>query len=171
MLRGLIFNRLSKCDHKKTIEVGLEKFKEHFNNKIDLVPDLHSVIYNIAGRSNSSNEIACLQTLFETCNSSEIETYCISAMAQCSDINLLKSVYQYGLDQKKIRPQDILHLFNVSGSGTKIGQDFTYNYFKEHSKTLIEIFGSPDSAIFRRILHYSVQNQCSIKIADDFEVK
>lgn len=167
MLRALILGRLSICGHQPTIKIALKKFQEHADNNAEIVPDLRATIYCTAGRSNEAQKIARLQKIFESSGFSEVENHCILAMSQCSDLDLIKSVYEYGIDLKKIRSQDLIRLFWGSTS-SKVGQDFVWNYFKDNCQTLLKIFGSANSAMFQRILKFSADQQCSI--ANEFEV-
>jgi len=76
-LRSLLIGRLSRAKHLPTIEVALNKFKEHVEKGAEIVPELRAIIYATAARSNDAKIIETLQNILTTCNFAEIENTCI----------------------------------------------------------------------------------------------
>ncbi|KAI1732802.1 peptidase family m1 domain-containing protein [Ditylenchus destructor] len=168
LLRALILSRLAKCGHKATIDTALAKFQAYVNENADIVPDLRGMIFGCVGRTNSAEAISQLQKIFETCNFSEIERSCIMTMTQCSDKNLLSEIFDWGIGQGKVRSQDMMMLF-FGAQANKVGQDFTWEYFKQNVNKLIELYGSVNSMVFQRTMRFSVDSQCSRQVASDFQ--
>uniref|UniRef100_A0A0M3JGU7 ERAP1_C domain-containing protein n=1 Tax=Anisakis simplex TaxID=6269 RepID=A0A0M3JGU7_ANISI len=52
---------------------------------------------------------------------------------------------------------------------TKIGQDFIWPYFKDHTKTLLSKFGGVNSSLFQHCFKASADGQASSAAADDVE--
>lgn len=86
-----------------------------------------------------------------------------------SDPKLLAEIYSYAIENGGIRSQDYMSLF-AGSQVSKMGQEFTWKYFKDHQKMLIEKFGSVNSAIFQRCMKFSTNSQCSEAVAKDVEV-
>lgn len=168
LLRALVISRLSRANHQPIIDVARSKFSEHVEKKTLLNPDLRSAIYGIVGRNDGNEGIEKLRNIFETIGFSEIERNCIVAMGQATEENLIKNVFDYGVIQGKIRPQDLVSLFAAS-SFTKTGQDYSWNFFQQNYKVLLEKFGSANSSLFQHCLKCVSDSQCDDKFAETFE--
>ena len=168
MLRALLISRLSRSGHQPTIDAAREKFRDHVDKKVELYPDLRSVIYGIVSRNDGKDGVEKLRNIFENVGFSEIERNCIAAMGQATSEDVLKTVYDYGVTQGKIRPQDLVSLFAGSRSH-RAGQDFTWQFFKDNTSLLIEKFGSVNSALFQHCLKCSASSQCDLQFADNVE--
>lgn len=103
-------SRLAKAGHQPTIDAALAKFNDHFENNVDLHPDLRGMIYGVVARNTGKDGIEKLRKIFETCGFSEVERNCIVALGQAIDENLLEDVFKYGVTEGKIRSQDYMSL-------------------------------------------------------------
>uniref|UniRef100_A0A1I7VNP8 Aminopeptidase n=3 Tax=Loa loa TaxID=7209 RepID=A0A1I7VNP8_LOALO len=170
LLRALILGRLGRCDHEETIKAAREKFLEHFRNKTELHPDLRLTIYGMMGRHYGKEGFQELKEIYETAGFGEVERNCIVAMPQTSDVDLLKEVFEYGIKNGKVRPQDIIYLF-YGACVNKSGQDFVWKYFKDSTKLLLQKFGGANSSLFQHCYRTSADCQCSsvmVKEVEDF---
>jgi puromycin-sensitive aminopeptidase len=168
MLRAMIISRLSRVGHETTIQSARQKFREHFDNKSELNPDLRSVIYGTVTRNDGNEGIEKVRKIFETVGFSEVERNCIAALGQASDEALLKHVYDYGVKQGKIRPQDIVTLF-AGSRFHKTGQDYAWTFFKQNVPLLIEKFGNVNSSLFQHCLQCSIDSQSNLEFVDEVE--
>ena len=166
LLRELIQSRLSKCNDLETVQHAIKQFENHVETGVELTPDLRRVYFGVAARQNTKENIEKIQKIFKTVGSSEVVEDCILAMGQVSTPELLKEIYNYGINENNIRPQDTSYLF-IASQGSKVGQDFTWQYFKDNFDLLFRIFGSVNSAIFQRCFKYSVESSCDKAKADE----
>lgn len=90
-------------------------------------------------------------------------------MAQVSNLELLKEVFNYLINENNMRPQDTMTLFAYS-QVSKNGQVFAWEYFKKNFDLLLKNFGSVNSSIFQACLKYSVQSSCDKNEAKNFQV-
>ncbi|VIO88592.1 Peptidase family M1 containing protein [Brugia malayi] len=170
LLRALILGRLGRCDHEETIKTAREKFLEHIRNKTELHPDLRLTIYGMMGRHYGKEGFQQLKEIYETAGFGEIERNCIVAMPQTSDTDLLKEVFEYCIQNGKIRSQDIIYLF-YGACVNKSGQDFAWKYFKDSTKLLLQKFGGANSSLFQHCFRTSADCHCSsvmVKEVEDF---
>jgi puromycin-sensitive aminopeptidase len=168
MLRPLIISRLSRVGHDATIEIARQKFNEHIDEKIDLLPDLRSVIYGIVTRNDGKEGVEKIRKIFETVGFSEVEGNCIVAMGQTSDVEMLKDIYDYGTKQGKIRSQDLDALF----AGSKVHKDtknYSWTFFKENVPLLLEKFGSANSTLFQHCFTSAIDAQCGDHVPEEVE--
>lgn len=164
----MIIGRLSRAIHQPIIDVAHEKFNDHLEKKTELHPDLRGVIYGTISRNYGKDGVEKLRQIFETVGFPEIERNCISAMGQSTDEKVLKEIFDYGVVEGKIRPQDLFALFGSSGSH-KVGQDVAWNFYKNNVKLLLEKFGSPNSALFQHCLKAVSESHCDAHFAQIFE--
>uniref|UniRef100_F1KUM7 Aminopeptidase n=1 Tax=Ascaris suum TaxID=6253 RepID=F1KUM7_ASCSU len=168
MLRALILGRLARCGDEATIKIAREKFEEHFEKKTELHPDLRLTIYGVIGRCDGESGANKLKKIFETVDFGEVERHCIIAMSQTPEETLLKSFFKYAIEEGKVRSQDLMLMF-YGARATKIGQDFIWSYFKDHTKILLGKFGGVNSSLFQHCFKASSDGQCSSMIAADVE--
>uniref|UniRef100_A0A914C199 Aminopeptidase n=1 Tax=Acrobeloides nanus TaxID=290746 RepID=A0A914C199_9BILA len=168
LLRALILSRLAKAGHQPTIDAALAKFNDHFENNVDLHPDLRGMIYGVVARNTGKDGIEKLRKIFETCGFSEVERNCIVALGQASEENLLEDVFKYGVTEGKIRSQDYMSLF-VGTCAQKVGQEFAWNYFKSNLKEFLKIFGTVNNTIFQRCLKIALSSHCTENVAEEAE--
>ncbi|VDM46294.1 unnamed protein product [Toxocara canis] len=168
MLRALILGRLARSGDEATIKIARQKFEEHINNKTELHPDLRLAIYGVIGRCDGEKGAEKLKQIFETVGFGEVERHCIIAMSQTSEVPLLKSFFKYAVEDGKVRPQDLMLMF-YSARSTKVGQDFIWSYFKDHTKILLGKFGGVNSSLFQHCFKASADGQCSSVVAADVE--
>ncbi|CAD5218167.1 unnamed protein product [Bursaphelenchus okinawaensis] len=168
MLRSLILGRLCKAGHEKSIATALQKFNEHVDDKKELHPDLRMMIYGVAARNGGQEGLAKLQKVFETCDFPEIERNAILAMGQVKGPELLSQVFEYGIINGKIRPQDLISLF-VGAASSPMGQDFAWQFFQKHYQLLISKFGSVNSSLFQYCLKFSGSQQSSSDFVQQYE--
>ncbi|VDN01448.1 unnamed protein product [Thelazia callipaeda] len=169
ILRALVLSRLGRSNHEPTIMTAREKFLKHYKNKTNLNPDLRLAIYSMIGRHFGKEGYQELKEIYETVGFGEIERNCIVAMSQTPDTELLKSVFEYGIENGKVRAQDIVYLFH-GACGNKTGQDFIWKYFKNSFKLLLQKFGSVNSSLFQHCFKTSADCHCSSAVAKDIEV-
>jgi len=166
LLRALILGRLGRAGHKPTVETALAKFEDHFNNKVELHPDLRAMIYGIVARNAGQDGITKLKKIFETCKFAEVERNCIMSLGQAPDEAILTENFKYGVLESRIRNQDLMTLF-YGAQGSKLGQDFTWRFFKEHFKRLLENFGTVNNNIFQHIMKATLQSHSAESVAED----
>ncbi|KAL7069753.1 hypothetical protein ACQ4LE_011141 [Meloidogyne hapla] len=168
-LRAMLIGRLSRAQHPPTIEVALNKFNEHVEKGAELVPELRSVIYATAARSNDPKLIESLQKILTTCNFAEVENTCIMALGQCTDLKLLEQIFNHGIHEKNIRSQDIFKLFaSVNASTNSAAQRYSWNFFKDNIDLLTKLW-NPTSSLFHSSLLMSANHFCSASDSDDFQ--
>ncbi|KAF7633111.1 Aminopeptidase [Meloidogyne graminicola] len=168
-LRSLLIGRLSRAQHLPTIQIALNKFNEHIEKGIKLVPELRSIIMVTAARSNDEKIVSALQNILTNCNFSEVEVSCISALGQCTDLKLLEKIFKHGVIDKNIRIQDIYVLFQSVNCSTKsASQRFLWNFFKDNLSVLTT-FWEPTSSLFQNCLRWSADHFCLPSDANDFK--
>uniref|UniRef100_A0A0N4ZAG9 Aminopeptidase n=1 Tax=Parastrongyloides trichosuri TaxID=131310 RepID=A0A0N4ZAG9_PARTI len=167
-LRGLILNRLARSKHQPTIETARKIFNNHYDNKVDIDPNLRNAIYFVIGREDGAEGLKKLQHILETVNFSEVERSCLLAMSQTQDFDRLEGLFEYGFVKNKIRSQDLMGLFS-GASTTKLGQDFIYQYFFKNMVEILKKFGNANSSLFQRCLKLSGENIASEEKAVEFE--
>jgi len=168
LTRAQILSCLAKCGHEPTIKKALELFKAHVTSKQQVVPDLRDLVYGMAAQKNPHDAIDQLKHIIETDPFSGVVLSAVSAIGQCSTYGGLDKVYEYAIDEKKIRSQDYATLF-AGSQAHKIGQEFTWCYFKKNVENLKHTFGSVNSAIFQRVLKFVASSKCSENDAKDVE--
>ncbi|KAH7711328.1 puromycin-sensitive aminopeptidase isoform 2 [Aphelenchoides avenae] len=167
-LRALILGRMSQCGHQPTIKRAVHKFYEHIARNTPLEADLRDMIFSTVGRTEGRKGADALKKIFESCKHSEVQHNCLSALGQTNDLDALKDAFNYAVHEGKVRPQDIIMLFQ-GASISKEGQVFAWNFVKANFETLTELFGGVNSRIFQRCVRLSVGNMASSLVAEEVE--
>ncbi|KAH7697632.1 aminopeptidase N, partial [Aphelenchoides avenae] len=167
-LRALILGRMSQCGHKPSIETAVHKFNEHIARNTSLEADLRDMIFSTVGRTEGRKGADALKKIFESCEHSEVQHNCLSALGQTNDLETLKDIFDYAIHEGNVRPQDIMMLFQ-GVSNLKEGQIFAWNFVKANFQTLMDLFGGVNSRIFQRCVKLSVANMASSLVAEEVE--
>lgn len=91
-------------------------------------------------------------------------------MGTVGNEQMLKELFNYCINEGNARPQDIHSLFVAASQTNRTSQRFVWAYFKENMDTLLKLFGSVNSNIFRYCLRFSIELNCDEKYATEFEV-
>jgi hypothetical protein len=87
-----------------------------------------------------------------------------------TDAGQLAAVYQYAVVDARIRPQDLVLLFEGSAC-TVAGTRFGWAFFRGHHGQLAKLFGSPSATLFQRCFEHATEGLCTPEAADDVEVR
>ncbi|PAV59165.1 hypothetical protein WR25_24593 [Diploscapter pachys] len=168
LLRSLIQGRLVKADHKQTVDKTLELFEQHATSNAQIHPDLRLMIYGSASRNGGDKAYSQLVNIYETVGFAEIERQCIMTLSQTQDQARLEQLFKYGIDDGKVRSQD-LFLLMVGPSTGRVGQAFIWPYFKANLKKFLDKLGGANSSLFQRCFKWATENFCSEDMAKEVE--
>ncbi|CAD6194527.1 unnamed protein product [Caenorhabditis auriculariae] len=145
-----------------------EMFNDHVEKQTPLHPDIRLAVFGNAARNGGKEAFDRLLKIRETTTFGEIDRQCIVAMSQTPDEALLTQLFDYGIGQNKVRPQDQLYLFLGTGA-TRMAQDFAWKYFKQNIKSFMSKYGGANSSLFQRCLKFSGENFSTEAQAKEFQ--
>uniref|UniRef100_A0A915DAT7 ERAP1-like C-terminal domain-containing protein n=1 Tax=Ditylenchus dipsaci TaxID=166011 RepID=A0A915DAT7_9BILA len=166
-LKSLVFNQLAKSGHKLIIDMALQLFDHHAEEAILLASDLRAVVFGCVARQNDLKKMGSLMRIYTTCDSVDIQRECLQAIGQCSDKDLLASIYKYLVEEGHCKSQDIVHLFFGSQT-SKTGQEFSWEYFKCNYRMLIKKFGCLNNS-FKQVMKTCASSLFFSNAAQDVE--
>lgn len=114
LLRSLVINRLVASGHQEVIQESKLKFKNHYEQKDIINPDLRSAVYRVAAEYGDQSQFDQLLDIYNKAELAEEKNRVLRSLAFVPDGDRLKFVTDFVLSDK-VRNQDRIHTIIALG--------------------------------------------------------
>lgn len=134
LLRGLVINRLALFHDQVVIEKARELFKAHLEGKCTIPSDLRSAVYQaVTSSTRDETDLNNILTLYRESDLNEEKVRLSRSLGLFSNSNLIDKVIEFSMSNA-VRNQDTVFVLSSISSGSKIGREKVWNYFKSNVK-------------------------------------
>lgn len=163
LLRSTVISRMISMDHKPSIEMAFDKFKD----RESLPPDQRSLVYNTVVKRGGEKEFLEMKKIYEESTLNEEKRRALVAMCCVRDEKIIQETLEYCLNEKNVKPQDFAAPIDSFIGNTK-ARDICWRFVKENWQTIAKRYEG-SGFVLQGIVSASCSRWSTFEMANDIE--
>jgi len=136
LLRSLVLSRLGAYKDQSVVDEAVKRFQLHFEKKETIIPDLRTLVYSLAVRSEPSNYDKLLE-LHDQTDLHEEKVRILRSLGSASTQELLQRTLDLSISEK-VRSQDGVFLVDTVAVNRNNGAELTWKWFTQNHEILFQ---------------------------------